>query len=609
MKFMKDKFDYLFVAILIVVFFAQLFPLINFQQLPSPLYGGDYYHQMGGVNHIKNGGDLFVSFVSIGESIPAYFPLYHIIVGAFAGLTGIGAMSSMFIFGLVFLMATGIILYVFGKKLFKNKLLSLLFVASYYFFSHFMIKYTEMARFVFFPLFFLLLFLTLQKKSYIYAIFTGVVYGLNSISHGTGFTFLSLFLVLLAIQIFIVDSFTGKKFSKEKFKKNFKFNFYILLIIFFIGFLIAQLYWFEPIFKYKVDVPNKVTDWGQVDYARGNVQWAFMKSAFSNIFNFSSFFYGLRTLLFLMGAYALFTIRKANLPIRYVRLIFASFIIIPFHFLLTIPILGVDFSPHYMKDFISVLAIALTVPLSLLVLNKFMSKKNLKYLGIFLVVVLVVSSVTAFNKRVDENQWFQTGFREFGAPYLLDVSDWINENTDINDGFISSKELGSSVNAFTGRKFLSVRRNQHPITSDVDQREADLAVILYGNNDVVRKALLEKYDIKYLYWDANWITSEFIFTPEGQFAGYFDPIMIMKTNEMVDYFNTNNVSYVEDNMIIDSAKRNDVDTIKTFDVLVAIRGEINPNEPWVEGLNNYLTLEQEFFQGEQAVARIYSVTY
>ena len=148
-----------------------------------------------------------------------------------------------------------------------------------------------------------------------------------------------------------------------------------------------------------------------------------------------------------------------------------------------------------MLGFISSLVIPLIVPFSFIFFKSIMGKQKLKYLALIFFLLLVLFSSLSFNNNLNENKWMKVGYQEFSSPYLIDVSDWLVTNTDINDGFISSKEIGSSINSLTGRKFLSIRRNQHPITSYVDEREADLAVILHGNNDKVKEELFKKYNI------------------------------------------------------------------------------------------------------------------
>ena len=84
--------------------------------------------------------------------------------------------------------------------------------------------------------------------------------------------------------------------------------------------------------------------------------------------------------------------------------------------------------------------------------------------------------------------------------------------------------------------------------------------------------------------------------------------MIIKTEEMKNYLNQNGVPFVEENIVIDSAKRND-EFIKKFDVLVVSKMEIDMYQPWGDSLNKYLELEKEFLYNNQTVAKIFKINY
>jgi len=75
-----------------------------------------------------------------------------------------------------------------------------------------------------------------------------------------------------------------------------------------------------------------------------------------------------------------------------------------------------------------------------------------------------------------------------------------------------------------------------------------------------------------------------------------------------NYLNQNGVPFVEENIVIDSAKRND-EFIKKFDVLVVSKMEIDMYQPWGDSLNKYLELEKEFLYNNQTVAKIFKINY
>ncbi len=112
--------------------------------------------------------------------------------------------------------------------------------------------------------------------------------------------------------------------------------------------------------------------------------------------------------------------------------------------------------------------------------------------------------------------------------FHLDVKEWIEKNTDINDVILTSNEVGFALNGLTGRKGINFRRAHSGSYVDVDSRYLDAAIILYGNNSEDIKKLLKKYDVKYVYWEYYWVNSEFIidFTTNNV-MGWYDPLMVL----------------------------------------------------------------------------------
>ncbi len=49
----------MFIVVCVIAYTGMLSGL---EQAPSPIYGGDIYHQLGGVEHVRQGGNVFESF-------------------------------------------------------------------------------------------------------------------------------------------------------------------------------------------------------------------------------------------------------------------------------------------------------------------------------------------------------------------------------------------------------------------------------------------------------------------------------------------------------------------------------------------------------------------
>ncbi|MGF3555148.1 MAG: hypothetical protein ACQXXF_07800, partial [Thermoplasmatota archaeon] len=84
----------------------------------------------------------------------------------------------------------------------------------------------------------------------------------------------------------------------------------------------------------------------------------------------------------------------------------------------------------------------------------------------------------------------------------FEFANLVIQNTGKEEVTISPHgETAFALNALTGRKVLFLRRTHASPFVDANKREADAAIILYGNNETLRKELLEKYNIKYFYYD------------------------------------------------------------------------------------------------------------
>src|SRR3989338_6009562 len=87
----SDTFKYVLILALTVAFVNYNF-LSQFKQLPSPLYGGDYYNHLGSIYHIYYGGSVFENGQMHGESqwVPWF---YHLSVVILSKITGIDRKS------------------------------------------------------------------------------------------------------------------------------------------------------------------------------------------------------------------------------------------------------------------------------------------------------------------------------------------------------------------------------------------------------------------------------------------------------------------------------------------------------------------------------------
>ncbi len=595
------------IAFFLVLHFTLTSPLIA---LPSPIYGGDYYYQLGQTQHVKYGGSSLES-ATINGALPGYFVLYTTIAGNISKILNLDAIKTEFILSYIFIVLSVIIMFTLSKKLFKNSLLAaitcLIFISAH---RIPVIKYTDFAYLIMMPLLFLTTYYYINDRSIKNSIILGLLYGLIGLTHSVAFISSSFFIVAVLIY------YTLTPIIKE-IKQNKKFNLKetkVLLpyiIIFAIGISIALLWWFKPLFIHHGHTSLNYTEWNNQNWGSISYQITFLwQTIKENLFNISDFRAILFSLFNIFGIVGLLTIKNKSKEIKYLSFILISSSIITFHYLITQNILNTNFIPDYMAFLIlsPVLMLLFTfgVYFSFILLKKLL--KNIKFdsklFYIIIIALLLITQSTLYTKKT-EDQWYNAGKAEL-PPYLTAFQEYAEENTDVYDTIITTKEVGFSVNAMTGRKLVVVRRAQNDPFLEMDQREMDVAIILYGNNTELKKELIKKYDIKYLYWDYYWIQSEYQYDRNGNLLGAFDPLFAFQSEEYEDQLTENNITYEIKNTWVDPALRGD--HFKTFDLIyVSADNYYNQTHPWTPDLDPYLEKVWSYSQGTQEIAQLYKV--
>jgi hypothetical protein len=135
----------------------------------------------------------------------------------------------------------------------------------------------------------------------------------------------------------------------------------------------------------------------------------------------------------------------------------------------------------------------------------------------------------------------------------------------------------------------------------------DAAVILVGNSTEKRLELLRKYGVKYVYWHAYWINSEYTTDQSGRIIGWADPLMVKDTPEYRSYFEEYGIQYSPQKTYIDPALRGDY--FRKLDLLLIVPAYRGFDAPWSSGLDPYLMKVWEYNESGYPTARIYEVKY
>jgi hypothetical protein len=455
------------------------------------------------------------------------------------------------------------------------------------------------------PFFLYLCVVFMEDKKVWNSIWLGIMYGVVGLTHNVAFIAASFFLAIMLVYIFITDL--------RKDKGSWKRNLWLLAIPVVIGVPIALLWWYSPIFVHMGKTANNFSDWTNPLW-QGKQQFEFFWGTIKgNFLSISSIRAAAWSLFNLLGILGLFIVKDRE-KVRMVRLFVISSLVITMHYLVTQALFGFNLVPHYMDSLILLPTFAMLFALGAYVLFSFIhsniSGKLLKIIFeyafylILAVLVLLVSFKTMSDVKSDT--FFSAGKSEPPA-YLLSLRDYFEDNSvSVYDTVLTTKELGFSLNAMTGRKLLTSRWGHTDPFFDLQDRELASAIILYGEDLEARKELLRKYGIKYLYWDYYWIRSEYYVNEQGQVTGWFDPLMVFYSKEREDLLKANNVSYILQNTWPDPALKSD--NFKKYDlILISPENYQNETHPWKEGLEPYLEEAWSYSQGGTEIAKLYKI--
>jgi len=566
---------YLIILIIFLIYlFSGIYIVSKFRSLPSPIYGGDLWYQHGVVQHILSGGNPLESS-SIRDAVPGYLPVYALIVASFAKFFRLEALKAMILLSPFFLAFAFLLWYVCLNCIFKRRdvaLLGSVFAINF----GFILKYTDFARLLVLPVFGLLLYKWFKHTNLRNMLFLSIVYGILPLVHMVLFIGATITLAIFFLVKFI-------EFKKEK-----KFKSFLLMgvIFVFVSGSLALLYWYKPLFIHKLHIAYDRTHIDIPDFGRADVAFKFIWTTIKSIFlNFGGFKQSISTIFCLIGLVSfLFMLNKRSDLYRFMRLFLISALVSTFSYFITEPLLGMNFIPHYMRSFTLFFGIVLLQALGIsFVLSQFKKKKvRVSFFCGMLVLLLSASYVAA--STLSENRFYKNAFAPLPPAYAA-LKDWILANTDVNDVFISTKELSFMLNSLTGRKLLTNRwAHQNDPYTNMPERDLIAALILYGDNVEKKLELIKRYDVKYLYWDSYWINSEY---QDRKFEYMYDPLIVLDSPKNRKILSNNGVKFKPMYFWVDpSSRRKDV---RRFNVLIITpENYFNETHPWKPDLDRYL---------------------
>ncbi len=557
-NFLLKIFPKLFLLFLLILYLNSTFNYINYfkekELLPSPLFGGDYYYQLGQINFMYSNPPekWFSSSNGIGK-LPGYFPAYGILVTLFGKLLGLSPLYAMYYFNFLVIPFSLLFSYFLAKQISKNELIAISFTSLFSLkVPAFIFKYTEFSSIFSYPFFLFSLYYFFDKRNLISSLLLAFSTAFLSLSHGTGFLIAFGSLIISALLVYL----------KERETPTLNHSLKLFGLSFSLAFLFSLLYWFEPIFVYKFSSGLKSYIWSLPDYANLRVGFETLLQILSfYFFNFSSPLGALFSLSVFFLVFKLLSL-KISLSLNFLKelkekelFLIASFIppfFGTFSYLITAPLFDFHILPTYVNSIYLSTIIILISSLNL---------ENLKDKLPYIALILALASLLNAYSLYDENNPLFQYIDEFEDGGIIEASQEIKALTSPNSVILSNKELSFAINALTGRKLVISRRAQNDaFIQNFDEIEKDVAIILYGNNLSKRIELIKKYNITHFFYSNLWSFFEF----RGNTPA--DPLMIVYREDYEKELKENGVKYVVDYFFLDPAIRGK--DVRRFKVII-----------------------------------------
>jgi len=562
--------------------------------LPSPPFGGDYYYQHGQITRMYETGPLewFGSSNGLGDR-PGYFPVYGILVTIFGKMFGLEPLHAMLYFNLLVPYLCVFAFFFLCRELFEDDMVAMV-LALLAFPGSIVLKYTDFTPLVIVPLFLLFLLRFYKEQKMENAIPLGIFYGILGLSHSSGFPIATALFLAASACVLWKKHKAGEINQKELLP---------FVATFIIGFAIAMIYWWEPLFIYHMSTNLQSEVWSLHDLRMQDVAFDTASNLITALFfNFSNEEGAIRSLLLLAGL-GLAAYKK--LWEKYTPLLaaFALVLAINFSFLITAPLFDIQFIPGYV---FALYTSVFGMLMGGIALREFSEWKPewWKYASIALALLLVF--LTYENYHAVENSQYYSVAVEGLSPNKVEMAGWIRENTDVHDTILSTNEISFLLNALTGRELVVSRRAQNDVyMDDFDDRQMAAAVILYGNDIEERKRLLKEYGVDYIYVDYYWENSEY--THEGGGTQPFDPLLAVESPEYQELLDENGVKYFVQRGWLDPSVKGT--SVRTYD-LIYISWEnydFNGYGAWGQELDPYLEPVWVFTEQGYTLAVLYKV--
>ena len=584
-------------ALIVAVALAQLWLIHDLRTLPSPIFGGDYSYQMGCIESIRASGNPMAS-CSVSGALPGYLPLYGTIVAAASRATGAAVVPAMLALTVLFrALSTALAWRVFTRLYGRGPGLALACLWSLLNPDP-VFKYTEFTLALIVPLYFHALFRFVEKPAPRPAVYLGLTLAAAGYAHAVVFTG-GIMIAVIATAIGVLAG--GGEQSRVLRLRDAMLG----LLVVAAGASLAIGYWYRPIFVHHGAASAHYTEWnGGVSLATIADQVRYARATFLSMVRVDEWPLALRNLLFLLG---LALIWRANGRRRFMPGVWiaAGTLLWVFHYFATMPLLHTHLVPDYVRRYLWVFAawLVAAIPVALL-FDRVRSRSVAAALaaGVF-IATLAGLAIETRGLAADPAM---AGARRPPDPMLASLQTWVLAHTRPDDVVLSANELSFAWAALTGRKTVVTRRAQNDPFVDMDVRNRDAALMLYGRDEEARTRLLRRYGVRYLLWTDYWIPSEYHEDPKLGMA-YIDPLLYFRNEAYDRELDRAGVKLINFYGWVDPTLRGP--EYARFELTLIAPNNYRSNErPWCEALDARLEKAWSYQDQGRDVAVLYAVT-
>jgi hypothetical protein len=275
-----------------------------------------------------------------------------------------------------------------------------------------------------------------------------------------------------------------------------------------------------------------------------------------------------------------------------------------FHYIVTMPLFHFHMVPDYVRRYLWFFAACLVGAIPVVLLYDRAAVRTRATALSALVLVTSVAAIALETRGLAADP-AMAGARHPAEPRLAALQSWVFAHTRPDEVVLSANELSFAWAALTGRKTVVARRAQNDPFVDMDVRNRDAALMLYGRDEEARARLLRQYGVRYVLWMTEWIQSEYYRDPQQGFA-YLDPLLYFRDDAYDRTLERAGVKIINFYGWVDPALRGP--EYPRFELtLVSPDNYRSLERPWCEALDAHLEKAWEYQEQGQETAVIYTV--